>query len=409
METSAVHTSDHVILTIKGTGAITPRRKPMHFIFVLDVSGSMEDEYKLSNSIRSIEASLQFINEYDYITIIAFNHHIKVIAKKIPATERNKEKITNKLIILVAEGSTSISAVIEYIGDLITGDAGGAEGADMNHGIIFLTDGHPTDGELDYDSLAALYDEFLSKAININVSAIGYGTDHNAHFLKYMAQEGGGTYSIVNNILNVASVFGYVIASLISVTCWDVAVIPSGLVPMTAYNIKNNKEIALGNIASEQAVRILFRKCIVGEKMPAIVVKWRDVDGIIDEAPVNITSAGKDDIEMIHLEKVRYDIYKLMKNMSLGEIRGADIHMKKDSILKKLSELPSDNYDVKLFKGEVEAIHPLALNRELYTQKSMCIGHNKGVTIIDGSAVIQSPTPLQEYIVNSVVKSASQV
>jgi hypothetical protein len=88
-------------------------------------------------------------------------------------------------------------------------------------------------------------------------------------------------------------------------------------------------------------------------------------------------------------------------NIGLGEIRGAGIQIKKDNIMERLDTRPACE-DVAVFRQEMAGVHPLVKDRGLFVQKSMCIGLNRGVRIIDGSAIIQSPTPMQESIVNHI-------
>jgi hypothetical protein len=400
MNYSAFYTDEHVLLRLVGQPLETGNKKPIHYLFVLDSSGSMEEESKFSNCVGSIAAAFNYIRDTDTITIITFNHAIKVIVKHQSATDGVKKRTLEKLHTERPEGKTNISDTMEYVGAILDETAS----PDERHSLIFLTDGYPTSGERSYDSLATIFDGLVASWPTLTVSAIGYGTDHNAHFLKYIAQEGGGTYSIVENLMNVASVFGYIIASTASIVATGTRISCTGLVPLTAYPTIKRGKVEVGNVAAEQEVLVLYRR--IPSAVPQLTIR-ACVDEDIPLKHVltfeTMTCADEAARERVAVELMRNNIYNFMRNISNGEVRGAQINSRRQEFLDALSKMPP-SYDVSVFIDEVKNIHPLKCNMA-YTQRSLCIGLNKGIRIMDGSAVIQSPTPTQRTVVDSILMS----
>jgi hypothetical protein len=402
MNCTAFYTDEYILLQCTGKQITAHNKKQVHYVFVLDSSGSMEEDNKFSNCVASIAAAFNYIRPDDNITIITFNHAIRVIVKNQKATDTMKARIMEKLYAEHPEGKTNISDTIEYVGTILS------DSDDERQCLIFLTDGYPTSGERSYDALASVFDGLMSLSPSLTVSAIGYGTDHNAHFLKYIAQEGGGTYSIVENLMSVASVFGYIIASATSIVATNVRISSSWLIPLTAYPLIKRGKVNVGNIAAEQTVLILYRRIPV--KVPQLTIRGaleEDDSSLKDILTLERMSYVSSDYAAmeytINVELMRNTIYNFMRNISDGEIRGASLVNKRDELLRTLSNMPP-GYDVNVFIDEVKNIHPLKCGAT-YTQRSLCIGLNKGVRIMDGSAVIQSPTPTQRTVVESILMS----
>jgi hypothetical protein len=85
-----------------------------------------------------------------------------------------------------------------------------------------------------------------------SISCVGYGTDHNVDLLQQISSVGGGSYYIVNNLENVATVFGDVLGSLMSCIAQQVRVVlPPGTEVKTRYSINkldNGMEVVIGDL-----------------------------------------------------------------------------------------------------------------------------------------------------------------
>jgi hypothetical protein len=100
----------------------------------------------------------------------------------------------------------------------------------MKQGILLLTDGHANIGVLDGPTLnrqaAALLEDFHG----LTLSCVGYGTTHNAELLTAIAAQGGGSYNVVTDLEDVATVFGDILGGLQATIAQELKV----HVPLTA-------------------------------------------------------------------------------------------------------------------------------------------------------------------------------
>ena len=92
----------------------------------------------------------------------------------------------------------------------------------------------------------------MTKFSGTSISCIGYGTDHNVDLLKNISSEGGGSYYVVDNLEDIAVVFGDILGGLVSCVSQQVRVIlPTGTEVKTRYalnNINNNLEVVIGDL-----------------------------------------------------------------------------------------------------------------------------------------------------------------
>ena len=153
-------------------------------ILVLDHSGSMEGE-KFQQAQEALKYILGHLNQEDRFNIISFSTSVETFARNLrPALESNAaiEWIDRQS----AVGSTDINRAL-------------LEAAAMSDGehptyVIFLTDGLPTEGEIDSTKII---DNFIRSAPeDLRLFAFGVGYDVDTYLLDSLSQEhhGNSTY-----------------------------------------------------------------------------------------------------------------------------------------------------------------------------------------------------------------------
>ncbi|MGQ9626056.1 MAG: VIT domain-containing protein [Anaerolineae bacterium] len=155
-------------------------------IFVLDTSGSMKGE-KLDQAKEAVEFVLDNLGERDRFNIIAFSTGLSLYAEElVPATEGAEAKrFVQKLR---AAGGTDINRALLEALSL-------AEDEERPLVIIFLTDGLPTEGEVESDRIIRNVDEAAGPQVRL--FAFGVGDDVNAILLDTIAQEHRGASAYV--------------------------------------------------------------------------------------------------------------------------------------------------------------------------------------------------------------------
>jgi hypothetical protein len=383
----------------------------------------MQTHNKYSNCITSIKYALNYITEDDYITVIAFNNNIELVAEGLPGSEENKKRIINILNATEPSGGTNIGKALSQLHDTIFKLD---HIANMKQGILFLTDGHATDGSTYTDDLTSIFDALISAFHSISISTIGYGTDHNSYLLKYIAQEGNGSYSIVNNLLNVSAVIGYIIGSLISCVCYDVVITATATVgsvqPATCLPMKYCKEtrtytIRIGDVVADQIMHIPF----VCEKDPGtgedanitLEVKGTYVEDdskftsqhicrINDMATASeLTDSEKN---LIATEELRYRLTILLNQLAVNEISLRNAISEKNKLLEELAKLPS----TELTRMMISELHYISSGADLsmLSQHSSVFGMNRGMHIVDDIVNMSIMTPTQAAVSRTVQRES---
>ena len=192
-------------------------RYPIHLCCIIDISGSMEDENKLKNVKNSIYYLLDFLGPQDKISIITFSDHAKTVIYQALGSE--KENIRTQLLFIQPLTSTNLSSGIIQAQDTLLQDMS------YKQGILLLTDGEANTGITKTSDIVNLIRGLRNNFSGTTVSCIGYGICHNTELLQNISTEGCGSYYIVNNLENVATVFGDVLGALASAVAQQVRVI----------------------------------------------------------------------------------------------------------------------------------------------------------------------------------------
>jgi hypothetical protein len=242
-----------IAVTLKGQE--TDRRQAVHLIFLIDTSDSMSD----SNKLRSVKRSLEFIQPLltpeDLVSMINFGETSQILLNKSPATDA--DSILYKINALRTDGCTNMSAGLMNVRDVLL-----PADDTRKQGVLLLTDGHANRGISDSAGLKTIVQNLLTERPTLTITTVGYGNDHNADMLKEIGTTGAGSYNVVYNLENVATVFGEVLGGLTTVVAQNVTVhLPPGSVPKTAYATTTEQDgtvqVRIGDIYAENEVVVL--------------------------------------------------------------------------------------------------------------------------------------------------------
>jgi Ca-activated chloride channel family protein len=158
---------------------------PKDVILVLDKSGSMDGE-KFDQAQEALRFILDNLNPDDRFNIISFSTGIETYASRLrPADEANEAR--RWVDGLSAAGSTDINRALLEAADLTD--------KERPTYLIFLTDGLPTEGEVDSDDIL---DNLVDVAPNnLRLFAFGVGYDVDTFLLDSLAQAHHGTSTYV--------------------------------------------------------------------------------------------------------------------------------------------------------------------------------------------------------------------
>ena len=198
-----------------------PRQTPRDVTFVIDVSGSMRGR-KMEQARAAARQFLGTLSPQDRFRLVDFSTDVRAFRDEyVPATAANIRAASRYVDDLRAEGSTNISGALAEA--LEAGDEASRERMRL---VLFLTDGEPTVGERDPNSIAALASRLRRDA---RVFTFGVGAEANAALMEQLALEGRGTANFVRPEENVERVVSVVAARLTAPLVTDVRVRAEGV------------------------------------------------------------------------------------------------------------------------------------------------------------------------------------
>jgi hypothetical protein len=133
----------------------------------------------------------------------------------------------------------------------------------VKQGILLLTDGHANMGVTRPDFLMDIVRNTIGQFPGTSISCIGYGTDHNVDLIQQISAVGGGAYYVVNNLDDVATVFGDVLGGLASCSFQQVRVLlPPECELKTRYAVRTDRagtEVTIGDLSAGMSAAFLAR------------------------------------------------------------------------------------------------------------------------------------------------------
>lgn len=197
--TSRQGTEDgYYLLTLTAGEELATMSTGMDYVFVLDISGSMNEDGKLTTSRQSLDAFIHALGKDDRFEVITFNNAANTLFSSLKGADAaSKKDATEFLASQKARGGTVLSpamtAAYKYL------DAGGkAEGgADAKKGrplnVVLLSNGLTEQGET-----AGLIKLIKERPANTRVFCIGVGNDVNRALLEEMANDSGGLAAFIS-------------------------------------------------------------------------------------------------------------------------------------------------------------------------------------------------------------------
>jgi Ca-activated chloride channel homolog len=165
-------------------------RKPANVMLVVDVSGSMEQENRLSNAKNGLGVFFDEVAPNDRLGLTSFSDQIKTLVPVEGRFHSVEEELRATVQTLSADGGTSVyDATAEALKDVRALD----DETRIN-AIVVLTDGDDTDSNLGATDIIDLVSNQDDSAPHVRVFTIAYSADAAgaARYLKDIATGSGG-------------------------------------------------------------------------------------------------------------------------------------------------------------------------------------------------------------------------
>ncbi|RPI58076.1 MAG: DUF3520 domain-containing protein, partial [Lysobacterales bacterium] len=294
-----------VHIGLQGKDIARGQLPPRNLVFLLDVSGSMNDPNKLPLLKRSLKELVETLGEKDRVAITVYAGSSGLVLPSTRATERTK--ILDALERLEAGGSTNGGEGIQ----LAYKTARQAMTPGAINRVILATDGDFNVGVTNQGDLIRLIEEERKAGVFLTVLGFGMG-NYKDSTLEKLADKGNGNYAYIDTISEARKVLVKEAGATLVTIAKDVKIqVEFNPKHVSAYRLIgyenrllrnedfNDDKKDAGDIGAGHSVTALYEIVPAGVAAPT-----GNVDALKYQKPLE-TSAESDSDELITL-KLRY-------------------------------------------------------------------------------------------------------
>lgn len=258
--------SSDEFVTVDVTGAEVPgsQRSPVNLALVIDRSGSMSG-YKLAQAKQAARQLVNLLRDEDRLSIVHYGSDVKSMPS-MAATSSNRARMLQYIEGIWDEGGTNISA------GLTTGQnqVNTARHEYKVNRIILISDGQPTEGVTDEQSLKQVVKNI--RAQGVTVSSIGVGTDFNEDLMQAFAEYGAGAYGFLEDAGKLAGIFQKDLQQAATQVARNVELsfeLPDGIIlgevlGYRAHQAGRTVRVAMPDFSAGQTERVVARLKVTG-------------------------------------------------------------------------------------------------------------------------------------------------
>lgn len=246
-------------------------RPAANLVFLIDVSGSMNDKNKLGLLKSSIKMMARELDKQDSVSIVVYAGASGVVLE--PTSGEKIREIEAALDRLAAGGSTNGEAGIKLAYQLA--EENFKEGG-INR-VILATDGDFNVGTSNVNSLKELIERKRENGVALTTLGFGQG-NYNDHLMEQIADTGNGTYAYIDTLNEARKVLVDELQSTLMTIAKDVKIqVEFNPAVVSEYRLIgyenrhlanedfNNDKIDAGEIGAGHTVTALYEIALVGE------------------------------------------------------------------------------------------------------------------------------------------------
>jgi Ca-activated chloride channel family protein len=182
-----------VHIGLQGKKIATDNLPASNLVFLIDVSGSMNEPNKLPLLKTSLKMLVNELRDQDYVSIVVYAGAAGLVLE--PTSGENKKRIIDALDRLQAGGSTAGGAGIRLAYEVAKEHfkKGG------NNRVVLATDGDFNVGESSNAAMERLIEEKREEGVFLTVLGYGMGNYKDSK-METLADKGNGNYAYIDNI-----------------------------------------------------------------------------------------------------------------------------------------------------------------------------------------------------------------
>ncbi|MFV2005576.1 MAG: VWA domain-containing protein [Gammaproteobacteria bacterium] len=191
-------------------------RPPLNLAVVIDKSGSMNEDGKITYTKEATEFLINHLTTQDYLSIIAYSSQVLIVVPSELVS--SKALLKHHLTEIDADGMTNLS------GGLFAGHTQVKKHLNANgiNRILLLSDGNANRGITDTEDLMPYIKQYSEEGISI--SALGVGIDYNEELMMALAENSNGNYYYIENPEDIPAIFSRELTRLINVAAKNIKV-----------------------------------------------------------------------------------------------------------------------------------------------------------------------------------------
>lgn len=185
---------------VRARDLVAAERRPVHLVFVIDVSGSMEREDRLELVKRALRILVAELQEGDRVGIVVYGSEARVVLE--PSAAEDRGRILAAIDELRPSGSTNAEAGLRLAYEMARRQA--SRGAIDR--LILCSDGVANVGATGAESILAAVRREADEGITLTTVGFGMG-NYNDELMEQLANQGDGTYHYVDRLEDAERVF----------------------------------------------------------------------------------------------------------------------------------------------------------------------------------------------------------
>jgi Ca-activated chloride channel family protein len=280
---SPFNASRHFVrVGVQGKVVSRSQRKPAHLVFLVDTSGSMNQQDKLPLAKEAMKIAVKNLNENDTVALVTYAGSTRDVLSPTPAT--NLERIYKAIDSLESGGGTAMGTGME----LAYKHAVKKASANVVSRVVVLTDGDANIGpNVSADTMLNSIQGFVKEGVTL--SAIGFGMgNYRDDLMEKLADKGNGNCFYIDSFKEAKKVFETQLTGTLEVIAKDVKVqVEFDPKVVRRYRLVGyeNRDIAdkdfrddkvdAGEIGAGHSVTALYEVELTGEKAQLGTVRIR--------------------------------------------------------------------------------------------------------------------------------------
>ncbi|MFQ6008550.1 MAG: von Willebrand factor type A domain-containing protein [Candidatus Zixiibacteriota bacterium] len=202
---------------IKGKKILAENRKPANLIFVIDVSGSMARENRLTLVKKALRLLIDELTPEDKVGIVVYGSRGRVILE--PTSIERKNDIIAAIEQLIPSGSTNAEEGLRLGYDMAQRHF---EKGKINR-VILCSDGVANVGRTSAEAFLKWIKKHADKGITLTTVGFGMG-NYNDILMEKLGDKGNGHYAYVDNLPEARRIFVENLTGTLQVIARDVKI-----------------------------------------------------------------------------------------------------------------------------------------------------------------------------------------